>query len=100
MGKTIPGTPTIFSAVKPRRDVLDGILSDAIFAASLDEVVAGTAPAVYGDSTTFFTGTHPSAGLRTLLDEVLGRLGGGKTDAPSVIRLETNLGGGKTHNLI
>jgi hypothetical protein len=92
--------PTIFSAVEPRQDVLEGILSDAIFAASLDEVVAGTAPAVYGDPVTFFTGTHPSAGLRTLLDEVLGRVGGGKADAPSVIRLETNLGGGKTHNLI
>jgi predicted AAA+ superfamily ATPase len=93
-------TPSIFSAVQPRQDVLEGILSDAIFAASLDEVVFGKAPAVYGDPATFFTGTHPSGGLRTLLDEVLGRVGGGKTDAPSVVRLETNLGGGKTHNLI
>src|SRR5947207_16016736 len=101
MSTTTPEkTPTIFSAVEPRADVLEGILSDAIFAASLDEVVAGSAPAVYGDPATFFAGTHPSAGLHALLDEALGRVGGGKKDAPSVIRLETNLGGGKTHNLI
>ena len=93
-------TRTLFSSVEPREDVLEGDLSEAIFAASLDEVVAGSAPAVYGDPKTFFAGTHPSAGLRTLLDEALGRVGGGKPDAPSVIRLETNLGGGKTHNLI
>lgn len=92
--------PSLFKAVEPREDVLEGTLSEAIFAASLDEVVAGSAPAVYGDPKTFFAGTHPSAGLKTLLDEALGRVGGGKPDAPSVIRLETNLGGGKTHNLI
>ena len=48
----------LFKAVEPREDVLEGTLSDAIFAASLDEVVAGTAPAVYGDPETFFAGTH------------------------------------------
>ncbi|MCA1680711.1 MAG: hypothetical protein LC777_18070 [Actinobacteria bacterium] len=75
--------------------MLEGTLSDAIFAASLDEVVAGSAPPVYGDPQTFFAGTHPSAGLRTLLDEALGRVACGKKDAPSVIWLETNLGGGR-----
>ncbi len=94
-------TPTtLYDTCEPREDVLEGALSDAIFAASLDEVVAGSAPAVYGDPRTFFAGTHPSAGLRALLDESLGRIGGGRPDAASVIRLETNLGGGKTHNLI
>jgi predicted AAA+ superfamily ATPase len=91
---------SLFEAVHPRGDVLEGHLADAIFAANLDEVVLGTAPAVYGNPATFFAGTHPSAGLRTLLNEVLARVGGKTTDAPSVIRLETNLGGGKTHNLI
>jgi hypothetical protein len=32
---------TLFEHVEPRRDVLDGVLSDSVFAASLDEVVAG-----------------------------------------------------------
>jgi len=91
---------SLYESVEPRQDVLTGVLSDAIFAASLDEVVAGTAPAQYGDPQVFFAATHPSAGLKTLLGEVFGRLSGIRADAPPVIRLETNLGGGKTHNLI
>jgi hypothetical protein len=90
----------LFEHVEPRQDVLLGVLSDSVFAASLDEVVAGTAPNAYGDATAFFEGTYPSAGLRSLLVEVLGRLGGGRPDGAPVVRLETNLGGGKTHNLI
>jgi len=62
----------LFDCVEPRQDVLKGALSDAIFAASLDEVVAGTAPDTYGDAKAFFDGTYPAAGLRSLLDEVLG----------------------------
>lgn len=90
----------LFSSVQPRDDVLGGTLSDAVFAASLEEVAAGSAPENYADAKTFFVTTHPSGGLRTLLNEALGRVGGGKPDAAPVIRLETNLGGGKTHNLI
>lgn len=90
----------LFDHVEPRQDVLQGVLSDSVFAASLDEVVAGTAPNSYGDATAFFEGTYPSAGLRSLLDEVLGRIGGGRPDGAPVVRLETNLGGGKTHSLI
>ena len=93
-------THDIFTACTPRIDVLTGALSDAVFAASLDEVVAGTAPAVYGDPHVFFAATHPSEGLRELLVIALSRLTGARPDAPPVIRLETNLGGGKTHNLI
>jgi hypothetical protein len=92
--------PDLYQAVEPRRDVLEGTLSDAVFAASLDEVVAGTAPYAYGVPSTFFAATYPSAGLRSLLAEALGRLSGKRPDAAPVIRVETNLGGGKTHNLI
>jgi hypothetical protein len=91
---------SLFELVRPRDDVSSGDLTEAKFAASLEEVVARTAPDTYGDAGTFFAGTYPSGGLRTLLNEALGRLGGGKPDGASVIRLETNLGGGKTHNLI
>lgn len=86
--------------VRPRRDVLEGELTEARFAASLEEVVAGTAPEAYRDASAFFDGTYPSGGLKQLLNEALGRIGGGKPDGASVIRLETSLGGGKTHNLI
>ncbi|MEX2587620.1 MAG: DUF499 domain-containing protein [Actinomycetota bacterium] len=95
----MPGT-SLYEAATPRPEVLEGTLTEAIFAASLDEVAAGTAPDAYGDPETFFGSTHPSAGLKQLLNEVLGRVGGGKPDAAPVIRLEENLGGGKTHNLI
>lgn len=90
----------LFDLAEPRPDVLAGTLTDAVFAASLDEVLAGTAPAAYGDPQAFFESTYPSAGLRSMLDEALGRAGGGRPDGAPVIRLETNLGGGKTHNLI
>jgi Protein of unknown function (DUF499) len=91
---------SLFDAVRPRDDVRTGTLTDAIFAASLEEVVAKTAPGTYGDAGVFFASTFPSGGLKTLLNEALGRVGGGRPDGASVIRLETNLGGGKTHNLI
>src|SRR5260370_25085177 len=91
---------SLFERVTPRDDVLSGDLTEAKFAASLEEVAAGTAPETYQDAETFFAGTFPSGGLRTLMNEALGRLSGGKPDGASVIRLETNLGGGKTHNLI
>jgi hypothetical protein len=90
----------LFDACEPRPDVLDGVLTDAQFAASLDEVVAGTAPDAYGDADQFFGVTYPSAGLRSLLDEALGRVNGRRPDGAPVIRVETSLGGGKTHNLI
>jgi hypothetical protein len=91
---------SLFTAVKPRADVLAGTLTDAMFAASLEEVVAETAPGTYGDADAFFTSTYPSGGMKTLLNEALGRLGGSRPDSASIVRLETNLGGGKTHNLI
>lgn len=91
---------SLFSELRPRPEVLAGELTEAMFAASLEEVVSGVAPTAYGDPGAFFAATHPSAGLRTLLDQALGRLTGKRSDAASVIRLETSLGGGKTHNLI
>lgn len=91
---------SLYESVSPRSDVLAGELTEAQFAASLEEVVAGTAQPAYRDADTFFASTYPSAGLRSLLNEALGRAGGTRPDGASVIRLETNLGGGKTHNLI
>ncbi|MFC6127915.1 DUF499 domain-containing protein [Mycolicibacterium llatzerense] len=91
---------SLFDDVKPRRDVLDGELTEARFAASLEEVISGSAPDAYGDPSAFFASTYPSGGLKSLLNEAIGRVTGGRPDAASVIRLETNLGGGKTHNLI
>jgi hypothetical protein len=93
-------TTDLFTACTPRQDVLAGELTESIFAASLDQVMSGTAPAVYQEADRFFAGSHPSDGLRELLLQSLGRVTGARPSAPPIIRLETNLGGGKTHNLI
>ncbi len=91
---------TLLSTITPRRDVMAGELTESRFAAGLEDVAAGTAADTYGQPEKFFAQTYPSGGLRTLLNEALGRLLGTKPDAASVLRLETNFGGGKTHNLI
>lgn len=91
---------TIYEAATPRPDVLSGELRDEIFAAQLEEVVAGRADRVYQDPTDFFANTFPTAGLRSLLSEALGRVTGQTKSAAPIIRLETAFGGGKTHSLI
>lgn len=92
-------TTTIFEACAPRQDILDGTISEANFAARLGSVVSGNGPDDYVDSKRFFSNTHPTVGLKTLVSEVLRRLDG-RGDAPSIFRLDTSFGGGKTHGLI
>ena len=89
---------SVFDAAQPRADVLSGELRDEVFAAQLEEVVAGRGERVYADPEVFFANTFPTNGLRGLLSEALGRIAGRST-AP-IIRLETAFGGGKTHSLI
>ncbi|MEU1681021.1 DUF499 domain-containing protein [Micromonospora zamorensis] len=91
---------TLLTAIKPRQDVLAGELSESGFAAGLEDVITESAAEAYGNPDVFFAQTYPSHGLRTLLNEALGRLLGTRPDAASVLRLETSFGGGKTHNLI
>lgn len=91
---------TIFDACQPRPDVLAGELRDDMFAARLEDVVRGTADPVYQDPQVFLDNTYPSAGLKNLIGEVLGRATGKKPTANPTIRLETSFGGGKTHSLI
>ena len=89
---------SVFDAAQPRADVLSGELRDEVFAAQLEEVVAGRGERVYADPDVFFANTFPTNGLRGLLSEALGRVAG-RSSAP-IIRLETAFGGGKTHALI
>jgi Protein of unknown function (DUF499) len=56
--------------------------------------------ALYTDAKQFFGGaTYATEGLRMVLTDVFSRLAG-KHSAPTLHRLETALGGGKTHTLI
>ena len=91
---------TIFELTEPRDEVLKGELSEELFAARLKDVMDKTADPVYGDPNLFFSNTYPTAGLKTLLREVIGRLTSQMPASNPIIRLETSFGGGKTHNLI
>lgn len=91
---------TLIDLAVPLDEVLHSTPDESVFAANLADAVAGTAPSVYSDPEKFFRRTHPSSGLVDLLHIALGRLSGVRPDSPPIIRVDTNLGGGKTHNLI
>ncbi|MCH8900053.1 MAG: DUF499 domain-containing protein [Acidobacteria bacterium] len=95
----------IIETCTPRSDVLEGGLTDAHFAAQLDQVVSAPEKyAVYGDPTEFFAVTFPTKGLKELLTSTFARLSGkgGKASGAEhgVVRFQTSFGGGKTHGLI
>ena len=92
--------PTIFETCKPRADVQAGTTKDEQFAADLAQVVNGTAPKEYADPATFFRYTYPTRGLQKLIETVCKRLSGNGGELASIIRLDTQFGGGKTHSLI
>ena len=90
---------SILKSCKPRKEVLEGELDDAIFAADFGQLIDGTAPKVYGDASTFFQNTEPTPDLKAVCKTVFRALaekkGGGQ-----LIRLSTGFGGGKTHALM
>ena len=90
----------IFETCVPREDVIAGRLRDEEFAAELAKVVNGTATPEYGDPSVFFRHTHPTHGIKQLLATVCQRLTDAGGELNSVIRLDTQFGGGKTHGLI
>jgi hypothetical protein len=97
------GLASITETCEPRDDVRGGQLSDQMFAANLDTIVRDRASyPVYGDPEQFFALTHPTRGVRRLLERTFGRLSGAKVPGAEhgVIRLQTTFGGGKTHGLI
>lgn len=91
---------TIFDLCQPRDEVLQGSLSEDIFAARLKDVMDGAGEAVYANPQLFFENTYPTSGLKTLITDAIGRLVGDASGKNAIIRLETAFGGGKTHNLI
>ena len=92
-------------------DVLARESSDDLFALDLGPLAdyligkeRGTAdaelprvPAVYRDAGSFFAASYLTGGLRSLLDDVLGRLSGARGNR--VLKLMTPFGGGKSHTL-
>ena len=91
--------PNWWQVTTPHKDIREGRMSEAIFAADLGGVVFDEkAPLDYRDPVIFLQKTYLTKGLRNLLENVLSRLNGGKGD--SMIQLQTPFGGGKTHALL
>lgn len=92
-------------------DVLSDDFSEDIFALDLGtlsdyligkeegrpDAELGRVPAVYRDAGSFFAASYLTSGLKSLLDDVLGRLAGAAGNR--VVRLQTPFGGGKSHTL-
>ena len=97
--------------VKLHPDVLSDDFSEDIFALDLGtlsdyligkdlgqaETELRRVPAVYRDADSFFAASYLTGGLRSLLEDVLGRLAGAAGNR--VLRLQTPFGGGKSHTL-
>jgi hypothetical protein len=90
--------PNWWEVTIPHKDIREGKLSEAIFAADLGDVFYGKAPLEYKDAVIFFRKTYLTHGLKNLFENVLTRLSEGKGDP--VIQLQTPFGGGKTHALL
>jgi len=89
----------VIGVCKPRKEVLEGELDDAIFAADFGQVIDGSAPKVYKDAETFIRNTEPTPDLKAVCTAVFKALAD-KKEAGQLIRLSTGFGGGKTHTLI
>jgi len=93
-------TKGVIEVCKPREEIIKGVVSDEVYAAHLGQVRDEKAPSVYADPKTFFQNTYPTEGLKTAISEVFSRLSGSEKSGSPLIKLETSLGGGKTHTLI
>ena len=76
-----------------------GSLADRLMRQDLDlsEADLPRVPAVYRDADSFFAASFLTSGLRSLLEDVLGRLAGASGNR--VLKLLTPFGGGKSHTL-
>jgi hypothetical protein len=98
MSKKVTGK-SVLTTCKPRKEVLEGELDDAIFAADFGQLIDGSAPKVYGHAETFFRNTEPTPDLKAVCTAVFKALADRK-ETGQLIRLSTGFGGGKTHTLM
>lgn len=84
----------------PHDDVATGNFAASEFAADLYKVAFdGEQDADYSDPVEFFKRTYLTEGLVDLIGRAVRRLSG-DDNAPPVINLQTNFGGGKTHSML
>lgn len=85
--------------VSPHADVITGTFNASEFAADLQMVAQGIGSDEYVDPVQFFRRTYLTEGLQDLLGKAVRRISG-DLNAPPVINLQTNFGGGKTHSML
>ncbi|CAN7328114.1 Swt1 family HEPN domain-containing protein [Mycolicibacterium frederiksbergense] len=84
----------------PHHDVATGNFAASEFAADLYKVAfGGEQDSGYADPVEFFRRTYLTEGLTDLVGRAVRRLSG-DNNAPPVINLQTNFGGGKTHSML
>ncbi len=89
-----------YKIAQPRSEVREGrSFNPDEFAIALEQVVAGKAPKDYQEPAQFFARTCFTRALRDHSAKVLRRLAGRTENAPPVLTLITQFGGGKTHTL-
>src|SRR5713226_6672664 len=89
-----------YKVTTPRAEVREGrSFNPDEFAIHLEQIVAGTAPEDYREPKQFFARTCFTRALTEQLGVVLRRLSGQTENAPPVLSLITQFGGGKTHTL-
>ena len=89
-----------YAVATPHKDIREGRLDEAVFAANVWAVVQKTAPEVYLDPEEFFRKTFMTVGLGTVLKRVADALVGKRDSGDRIISLQTAFGGGKTHTLV
>lgn len=90
---------TIFDTCVPRADVAAGRVRDGSLRRA-SAIVMGLRQRSIPTQRLFFAHTYPTRGLKTLLETVCRRLSDTGGELNSVLGLDTQYGGGKTHSLI
>lgn len=86
--------------LQPHDDVATGNFAASEFAADLYKVAfGGEQDSEYANPVEFFQRTYLTEGLTDLIGRAMRRLSG-NDNAPPVINLQTNFGGGKTHSML
>ena len=89
-----------FNVVEPHEDIVENVINESTFAANLGNVAKDIGRLMYQDAETFFSQTYFTTGIKHIAQTVIKGLNGDKDTNNTVISLQTNFGGGKTHTLI
>lgn len=89
-----------YKVTTPRPEIREGrSFNPDEFAIALEQVIAKKAPEDYRDPKQFFARTTFTRALKEQITVVLRRLNGETQNAPPVLSMITQFGGGKTHTL-